>query len=367
MEILSEAKAWHEWLEEHWLAAWVANQIARQKSTGASDLPAELHASLRKAELVAMAREAVRTQCLEQLMGAMHRHGVAPILFKGVGVAYQYYSPPHLRPYGDIDLLVAPAELERAVSAAKSVGYVEQNDDPAVRAYYREAEYNLPLVHPKWRWLEIHHNLYRDCEPAFVTGVLERAVPGTFLEVPVRRLSPPDLFLVLATHFGTSSVGSRWLWLLDLVLLGRALDSAEWDQVMSLSRAHGLSVFAAGALALMDRLWRVRFDDGRIERTVRNDLRLPERMALDRLLQRINEGPASDHVLAIPRRLSGRPVHGSMGLASSVFCHPGAVCLEYGVHSQSPEFWRYRLTHPFRRLRRAAESLAQTLRAPSKA
>jgi hypothetical protein len=67
------------------------------------------------------------------------------------------------------------------------------------------------------------------------------------------------------------------------------------------------------------------------------------------LLARLPEGLMNGDRLCMARRLSGRPVRGEHGVWSSLFCHPGVVCIERQVRSDSPFFWWHRVCHVFQR------------------
>lgn len=84
------------------------------RETSCSQLPgaASLHQSFRLHAIQA----AHHARVLEQVLVRFNQAGLEPLLFKGWTLA-RLYAHPALRPYGDIDLLVAPGDE----SAARSV------------------------------------------------------------------------------------------------------------------------------------------------------------------------------------------------------------------------------------------------------
>ena len=59
----------------------------------------------------ALAREA----CVDNLLEAFATVGIPVILLKGAALSHLIYSAPKLRPMVDVDLLINPADVERAV------------------------------------------------------------------------------------------------------------------------------------------------------------------------------------------------------------------------------------------------------------
>jgi hypothetical protein len=59
---------------------------------------------------------------------ALRAAGIRPLLFKGPTLARWLYTEPGDRPYGDIDLLVAPGEHVRAGRVIAGLGYEDRTD-----------------------------------------------------------------------------------------------------------------------------------------------------------------------------------------------------------------------------------------------
>jgi hypothetical protein len=80
---------------------------------------------------------------LAKVVAALARRGVHPLLLKGPSFARWLYDDPTERPYGDIDLLIAPAEFEAAQRVVSELGFAPAR--PPVKA--RET----PGHHEVWR------------------------------------------------------------------------------------------------------------------------------------------------------------------------------------------------------------------------
>ncbi len=65
----------------------------------------------------------VREKCIDQLLAAFAIVGIRIILLKGAALAHRIYPRPELRPMVDIDVLIDPTDMERAVAITRGLGY----------------------------------------------------------------------------------------------------------------------------------------------------------------------------------------------------------------------------------------------------
>src|SRR5947209_2014811 len=84
----------------------------------ASPLGEELALAAQRNRIAAL----VQQDALAQVVGLLQDHGVAPVLLKGLAVARQY-PEPDLRPVGDLDLWVRPADVPPTRAAFEAAGY----------------------------------------------------------------------------------------------------------------------------------------------------------------------------------------------------------------------------------------------------
>jgi len=70
-----------------------------------------------------------------EVVDACQGVGVRPTLLKGISISHQHYPIPHLRPMGNLDILVPESELERVESSLLRTGLVRMPDQvrPAAR------------------------------------------------------------------------------------------------------------------------------------------------------------------------------------------------------------------------------------------
>lgn len=339
--------------------AWASrHRVAPYLGHVAASCDPALAPALAPARTQAAAVALLRDVWLGRLLRAATERGLGPVLFKGLGVAHLAYPAPALRPLGDVDLFLPRGDLRPFVELAMAHGFAYDNPDPAVVAYYFDWIYAVQITHPQHGLLEAHHGLYRDVPAALTDEILARLVPCEHDGVALRAFCPADLFVVLATHFGISKPGSCFMWLLDLALLGRGLSADEWRQAAATTRAHGLQVFVAAALALLRHLWDVAFPAaGDAPAAIDAALSRRERAAVAALPDLAGGAVATGDSLSLARRLSGREVNGRLGVLTSLLCHPGAVCEDLGVSSRSPWFPLHRARHATARAWRALRAV----------
>lgn len=148
------------------LGRWVAGgaELPPARALLAAGLGAYAYTTLpadhpARPELATAAREAVvRHQWIragmKELFQAWTREGIAFLVFKGFHLSEWVYPVPGTRKHGDVDVLVRPEDVERAVAAAHALGWKENAYPEGDRPYYHHAP---ALYHGRWSlMLEVH-------------------------------------------------------------------------------------------------------------------------------------------------------------------------------------------------------------------
>lgn len=137
-----------------------------------------------------MAADAVR--CLKAA-------GIPSILLKGAAIATWLYDDGAVRPYKDIDLLVPPADFERAVTALGGAGYSHWLSGASP---FEFGPNELELVGPGGAVIDLHHRLIGVPDPPErCWDVLSRhLVPFLLAGEEVQVLHPHARILHLALH-----------------------------------------------------------------------------------------------------------------------------------------------------------------------
>lgn len=140
----------------------------------------------------------------------------API--KGADLAYSCYPDPALRFRCDIDLLVHPDDIARAVAAAADDGWISPHR-------YRH-EHHVPSMYKKHAMLELHFNL-PDFPPGSVSRIWELLLrEGESTEFHL----PPELSLAVAFQHARKH---RWInsaaLIADYAFLLKAHPGFDWE------------------------------------------------------------------------------------------------------------------------------------------
>jgi hypothetical protein len=163
-------------------------------------VPGRWSATLLGADLTAQVRHGDRVDTAKEVIDLCISEGVAVTLLKGISVSEQHYPSGHLRPMGDIDLLV-PAEAHGAVqSALLARGYRPLSTSPAPGGAPRH--HDSPLVCPERQvWVEVHRSLFDDRIAHGIFGtshVTAQSRASVFHGRPVYRLAPAFQLLYVA-------------------------------------------------------------------------------------------------------------------------------------------------------------------------
>ena len=173
---------------------------------------------------------------LERIAEAFERAGVDVMVLKGAALLLCLYDHPGLRPMCDVDLLIRPADADRAERLLGTLGYhrgrslLSENFYPR---YHYEAEYlgagphaiRLDVHVRPWRPLRYRQTVPED---AMWDGRRSVQVGGSRVSIP----GPSDMLVHLMCHAAFHG-GTRLLWLLDIHrFTGRCVDESDWDRAV---------------------------------------------------------------------------------------------------------------------------------------
>jgi hypothetical protein len=212
---------------------------------------ASLRADLRAAAVV----EAARERELREVLAALAKARVRPVLLKGAVLSRTHYPRPELRPRTDTDLLIAAAARDATTHVLVGLGYqqVVETAGPLTTGQFHLHKCDpLGLFHA----LDIHYRISNVRAFADVLSYEELARDGR----PVPSLGPhawgpsPVHALIIACvhrvahHGNTDSL----LWLLDVSLLARSLEPHERDCFTALTADRRLRSVCRSTLMLAD-------------------------------------------------------------------------------------------------------------------
>ena len=174
-----------------------------------------LHQAFRLQTLQAVIHETK----IRRVFSLLRSVNVEPILIKGWAVA-RTYPQPALRPYGDIDLIVAPRDYQRAIRRVEQL---------------RDCQIDF-------------HALPFELADRSIEELFARSQLAPCGGAQVRILSQEDHFALLAIHLLKHGAW-RPLWLCDLAVLLESSSNFDWNICLGRDRRRANWILAATGLA----------------------------------------------------------------------------------------------------------------------
>lgn len=193
---------------------------------------------------------AASTQLLERFQGA----GLQLLFVKGLTLGALAYRNPFIKMSWDLDILVAPQEIEAAAVLLGELDYRPVLPVSGIEAWHRRRKESQWKA-PDGSFLELHSRLAdnRLMIPRIDTTSLRQDVEVTG-GCTLPTLAPEPLFAYLCVH-GASSNWFRLKWIADLAAILNRVDEAGIAHLYARSQQLGAGRSAAQALLLVERLF----------------------------------------------------------------------------------------------------------------
>jgi hypothetical protein len=232
------------------------------------------------------------------------REGIAWAPFKGLGLSPHVYPQWDERPTGDIDVLVAGGDYERARLALAEAGWRDATDVDGADAFVEDEGYNWQATNDNGVPLELHFRLWGCAPEGLAAAVLERSQADGEAEPTGRRLQLADAYVLAAVHWWTVPPPRLLIHLWDLHRIAAAAGAGMVESVLAETRRWGLQLFVAPVAAAVADLWD---DDANraIAAGAGAGVRLAERLAL-RLIGRAGVDGAGLEIVSLARLFARR-------------------------------------------------------------
>ena len=337
-------------------------RLEQRESEAGGGAPQEVLDELRR-DLHAAAAQAMLAEVqLGAVLGALSAADVPAIVVKGPATA-TFYPDPALRPYGDLDIMVAKAQLVSAERALNSLGY----ECFASKAWWLDHFHHLPpmvsadgvlLVELHWA-LDYQASMGR--LPA--DDLWARAVPWTVQGQPALRLDVIDAMLHLCRHAVVQHrVYGAFRSLCDLAQLTEGWRREAWKTMGQRAIDYELARPVYLMLVLAEQVLNLKAPPEVLSMLMPPG-RLPE---VDELMRRLlrSDGAASAHVsVGVVQAATEGPLRARLGrVAGSLFLPREGMAMVYRIPIDSPRIWLAYLWRPIDLLRRNGLSIWRTLR-----
>jgi putative nucleotidyltransferase-like protein len=188
-------------------------------------------------------RHLLMTRALGRILKQCAAEGLAVIVLKGPVLADSVYPLPALRPCGDLDLLVRPADRLRMDGVLRELGLRRVADE---HSWDFDIAYDGATVYETADGVRIDLHWSLLTEPRFVWNaaeaeIWERSVPITVAGEAARGLGCEDLVLYLAAHLAVhhTLAGLRRYWDVAL-LLERRGGEVDWPALRARAARWGV-------------------------------------------------------------------------------------------------------------------------------
>jgi hypothetical protein len=216
----------------------------------ARGLPPEVDRALRSAYETNLRRSLLFAAELARIMQRFEGVQLRAVPYKGPVLAQSLYHDLGLRSFGDLEILISPADFERAKQALAEIEYRPSSDvTPAVERFWLRTGYECSfdgaagkhLVELQWALLPRFYAVDLRVED-LLAGAGRTVVGGC--EVPC--LAPEDSLLVLCLH-AAKHLWTRLIWLADIAetLRSQSRTSSQAqtiDYALVFSRARALGI-----------------------------------------------------------------------------------------------------------------------------
>lgn len=242
--------SWIDLAIEHGVHGLMNEALTRGRIDGLSRADRE---RLHDIALADAAADLTQVAAVRELLEALEKEGVAPLLVKGLPVAELHYEKRHFRHRTDIDLYLPPGEDRAVEQLLEALGYRlfgTSGKDPTVRQFHASRGEGTPIpIH-----FDLHRGisnraLFRSILPFESVDREAQAVPG--LHPAARTLSNPHLLIHACVHriaHGRNTQSRRLLWLNDIRLILAALDAASRSRFVDDAVAWAVGAICADGL-----------------------------------------------------------------------------------------------------------------------
>lgn len=182
--------------------------------------------------LTVAAQNIVLLDALRQVVQALQRAGVSPLILTGAALAETVYANISLRPMVDIDLLIREEEIEKVKTCLTALGYVLQGNEDL--GFYRNIRFPV--------YLDIHYKIWYLSDAAF-QRLWQESQPVTIAGTSARMMPADEALIYTAAHavihHGTFAPTA----LEDINHICRFYESSlAWDQIVKKVKEYNLAV-----------------------------------------------------------------------------------------------------------------------------
>jgi hypothetical protein len=217
-------------LKNQWISPFLYWKITTLSS--AAHLPRHVVEQLRNAFLWSRFRTLQMDKQLSGMLDAFQHAGIDVLILKGPALARSVYPDPATRPSSDLDILIKPAQVERAVVLLQELGYRRKTKRfmPFLKDIYKDDLFSPSGKTRYFRGIELHWDLYLlhgKTREVGVEDLFQRAVELKTPSLVMKTLHPIDALMYAAINIRNHLPHNRLTWIYDTALLAGQLSKAD--------------------------------------------------------------------------------------------------------------------------------------------
>lgn len=192
---------------------------------------------------------------LGRLVAELAAHGIRVAAFKGAALAALLHRDLTAREYNDLDLIVAPADVDAAEDVLLRFGYRSTQGDRRFRKAFLAHQRQYALLHAEQVTVDLHW-AFTAAHVPFPLAVEEIWPALESIAIGQHRVATiggADLALLLAGH-GTKEGWRSLGWVCDFALLLDRRRDLDWSSIHRRARAHGCGDSVLLACVMAERL-----------------------------------------------------------------------------------------------------------------
>jgi hypothetical protein len=184
--------------------------------------------------------------CVTPVVRAFADAKIPVLVFKGAALRQSIYRDPRLRPMSDVDFMIRPVDLDRALAALRDLGCrqgAEVLQPDYFPTYYHEVE--VFTYHDPPARIDLHVRPFRPLrygQSVPPDAFWRHAKPLTLNGAPALVPCPEEMLIHLAVHAAVHGA-DRLVWLHDIYRFATMyMDRLDWDTLVARASAWGLTL-----------------------------------------------------------------------------------------------------------------------------
>jgi len=160
---------------------------------------------------------------------------IPTLILKGAPLALEYYQDLGVRPMNDFDILVPPAQRDKAIEIILKAGWAPMlSQNNTFTQEIKMVRHAWGFVNPSGQSIDLHWRVFAlSSENETDDLAWEKSIPITVNAIQTRTLNPTDMLLHVCVHGGQWDISSSIRWIVDaMFIIRKAQHSIQWEHLV---------------------------------------------------------------------------------------------------------------------------------------